>query len=110
MDISQTAQTVGVCPLTAGITDQNGICLLISFSKMLINAGENCAVTLIRLRGGIAIAIERHGFIVEEDLLRRWTEGSYLLKNNDTYYIMYSANYFGGKNYAVGSTTIWVRL
>lgn len=36
---------------------------------------------------------------------RRWTEGSFLFKNNDTYYMMYSANYFGGKNYTVGYAT-----
>ncbi len=35
----------------------------------------------------------------------RWTEGSYIFKNNDLYYMMYSANYFGGKNYAVGYAT-----
>jgi beta-xylosidase len=36
---------------------------------------------------------------------RRWTEGSFILKNKDIYYILYSANYFGGKNYAVGYAT-----
>ena len=36
---------------------------------------------------------------------RRWTEGSYLFKWDDTYYMMYSANYFGGANYAVGYAT-----
>lgn len=36
---------------------------------------------------------------------RRWTEGSYIFKQGDTYYMMYSANYFGGKNYAVGYAT-----
>ena len=36
---------------------------------------------------------------------RRWTEGSYILKNGDTYYMLYSANFFGGKNYAVGYAT-----
>lgn len=36
---------------------------------------------------------------------RRWTEGSYTLKHGDTYYMMYSANFFGGKNYAVGYAT-----
>lgn len=36
---------------------------------------------------------------------RRWTEGPYTLKKGDTYYMMYSANYFGGKNYAVGYAT-----
>ncbi len=36
---------------------------------------------------------------------RRWTEGSVAFKKGDTYYMMYSANYFGGKNYAVGYAT-----
>lgn len=36
---------------------------------------------------------------------RRWTEGSYLIKHGDTYYIMYSANSFEGKHYAVGYAT-----
>lgn len=36
---------------------------------------------------------------------RRWTEGSFIFKENGTYYMMYSANYFGGKNYAVGYAT-----
>lgn len=36
---------------------------------------------------------------------RRWTEGSYIFKDKGTYYMMYSANYFGGKHYAVGYAT-----
>jgi beta-xylosidase len=36
---------------------------------------------------------------------RRWTEGSFIIKHKDTYYMMYSANYFGGKHYAVGYAT-----
>ena len=36
---------------------------------------------------------------------RRWSEGPYAFKKGDTYYLMYSANYFGGKNYAVGYAT-----
>jgi len=36
---------------------------------------------------------------------RRWTEGSYLFREGDTYYIMYSANHYGGKYYAVGYAT-----
>lgn len=36
---------------------------------------------------------------------RRWAEGSYLLKHGGTYYMLYSANYFGGTNYAVGYAT-----
>ncbi|MCF0198644.1 MAG: family 43 glycosylhydrolase [Bacteroidaceae bacterium] len=36
---------------------------------------------------------------------RRWTEGSFLFREGDTYYIMYSANHFGGRHYAVGYAT-----
>lgn len=36
---------------------------------------------------------------------RRWTEGSYIFREGDTYYIMYSANFYGGGNYAVGYAT-----
>ena len=36
---------------------------------------------------------------------RRWSEGPFALKQGDTYYLMYSANFFGGKNYAVGYAT-----
>jgi beta-xylosidase len=43
--------------------------------------------------------------VTSHEVNRRWTEGSFILKNKDTYYIMYSANYFGGKNYAVGYAT-----
>ena len=43
--------------------------------------------------------------VTSGEVNRRWTEGSYIIKNKDTYYMMYSANYFGGKNYAVGYAT-----
>jgi beta-xylosidase len=43
--------------------------------------------------------------VTSKEVNRRWTEGSYIFKKDDTYYIMYSANYFGGKNYAVGYAT-----
>ena len=36
---------------------------------------------------------------------RRWTEGSFIFKEAGTYYMMYSANFFGGKHYAVGYAT-----
>ena len=42
---------------------------------------------------------------VNGDVNRRWTEGSYLIKEGDTYYIMYSANSYEGKYYAVGYAT-----
>jgi len=43
--------------------------------------------------------------VTSKEVNRRWTEGSVAFKNGDTYYLMYSANYFGGKNYAVGYAT-----
>lgn len=43
--------------------------------------------------------------VTSGEINRRWTEGSYIFRKNDTYYMMYSANYFGGKNYAVGYAT-----
>lgn len=33
---------------------------------------------------------------------RRWTEGSFIIKKDGLYYMMYSANFFGGQDYAVG--------
>jgi len=43
--------------------------------------------------------------VTSGEVNRRWTEGSFIFKDADTYYIMYSANFFGGKNYAVGYAT-----
>ena len=43
--------------------------------------------------------------VTSGEVNRRWTEGSYIFRKNDRYYIMYSANFFGGKNYAVGYAT-----
>jgi beta-xylosidase len=43
--------------------------------------------------------------VTSREVNRRWTEGSYIFKKGNTYYMMYSANYFGGKNYAVGYAT-----
>ncbi len=43
--------------------------------------------------------------VTSKEVNRRWTEGSTIFKKGDTYYLMYSANYFGGKNYAVGYAT-----
>ena len=40
--------------------------------------------------------------VTSKEVNRRWTEGSFIIKDKGTYYMMYSANYFGGKNYAVG--------
>ncbi|MDD4659573.1 MAG: glycoside hydrolase family 43 protein [Massilibacteroides sp.] len=43
--------------------------------------------------------------VTSGEVNRRWTEGSCTFKKGDTYYIMYSANFFGGENYAVGYAT-----
>ncbi len=40
--------------------------------------------------------------VTSGEVNRRWTEGSFIFREHDTYYMMYSANYFGGEHYAVG--------
>ncbi len=43
--------------------------------------------------------------VLAREVGRRWTEGSVTFKKDGIYYIMYSANYFGGQYYAVGYAT-----
>lgn len=43
--------------------------------------------------------------VTSKEINRRWTEGSYLFKHGERYYMMYSANHFAGENYAVGYAT-----
>lgn len=43
--------------------------------------------------------------VTSREVNRRWTEGSFTFKHGNTYYMMYSANHFGGENYAVGYAT-----
>lgn len=43
--------------------------------------------------------------VTSGEVNRRWTEGSYTFKKGNTYYMMYSANHFGGENYAIGYAT-----
>lgn len=43
--------------------------------------------------------------VTSGEVNRRWTEGSFLIKRDGIYYMMYSANFFGGENYAVGYAT-----
>lgn len=43
--------------------------------------------------------------VTAKEVNRRWTEGSFIFKEKDVYYMMYSANYFGGQYYAVGYAT-----
>ena len=43
--------------------------------------------------------------VTSGEVNRRWTEGSFAFVYENKIYMMYSANYFGGKNYAVGYAT-----
>lgn len=43
--------------------------------------------------------------VTSGEVNRRWTEGSYIFKEGDTYYMMYSANFYKGPYYAVGYAT-----
>jgi hypothetical protein len=43
--------------------------------------------------------------VTSMEVNRRWTEGSFTFKKDGIYYMMYSANHFGGENYAVGYAT-----
>ena len=43
--------------------------------------------------------------VTHHEVNRRWTEGSFTFKRDGRYYIMYSANHFGGEHYAVGYAT-----
>lgn len=43
--------------------------------------------------------------VTSREVNRRWTEGSTTFKKDGIYYIMYSANHFGGEHYAVGYGT-----
>ena len=43
--------------------------------------------------------------VTAREINTRWTEGSFIFKEKDTYYMMYSANHHVGKYYAVGYAT-----
>lgn len=43
--------------------------------------------------------------VTSGEVNRRWTEGSCAFVHNNKIYMMYSANFFGGENYAVGYAT-----
>jgi len=43
--------------------------------------------------------------VTSKEVNRRWTEGSVTFKKDSIYYIMYSANHFGGQHYAIGYAT-----
>lgn len=40
--------------------------------------------------------------VTSGEVNRRWTEGSFAFEHSGKIYMMYSANFFGGQNYAVG--------
>lgn len=40
--------------------------------------------------------------VTSREVNRRWTEGSFAFEHGGKIYMMYSANFFGGQNYAVG--------
>lgn len=40
--------------------------------------------------------------VTSGEVNRRWTEGSFAFEHDGKIYMMYSANFFGGQNYAVG--------
>lgn len=40
--------------------------------------------------------------VTSGEVNRRWTEGSFIFPYDGRYYMMYSANFYGGKHYAVG--------
>ena len=43
--------------------------------------------------------------VTAQKVNRRWTEGSVTFKKDGIYYMMYSANHFGGQYYAIGYAT-----
>lgn len=43
--------------------------------------------------------------VTSGEVNRRWTEGSFAFEHRDKIYMMYSANFYGGKHYAVGYAT-----
>ncbi len=43
--------------------------------------------------------------VTSREVNRRWTEGSFAFHYGNQYYIMYSANHYGGAHYAVGYAT-----
>ncbi len=43
--------------------------------------------------------------VTSGEVNRRWTEGSFIIRKDDLYYMMYSANFFAGEDYAVGYAT-----
>lgn len=43
--------------------------------------------------------------VTSNEVGRRWTEGSFIFKNDSIYYMLYSSNNFDGENYAIGYST-----
>ena len=61
------------------------------------------------LRPPVTIADEQSEWesrsVTSGEINRRWTEGSFIFKHMETYYMMYSANFYAGEHYAVGYAT-----
>jgi beta-xylosidase len=64
---------------------------------------------VLLLRPPVSLSDKQAGWesrsVTAREVNRRWTEGSVTFKRDSTYYIMYSANHFGGQHYAVGYAT-----
>lgn len=67
---------------------------------------------------GVELESDRHTFIGTPKVLTtpteewekasgdyRWNEGPFVVKKNDVYYLNYSGNFYGGKDYSVGYAT-----
>ncbi|OLY92408.1 Glycosyl hydrolases family 43 [Cnuella takakiae] len=64
---------------------------------------------VLLLRPPVKLADKQAGWeslsVTSKEVNRRWTEGSVTFKKDGLYYIMYSANHFGGQHYAIGYAT-----
>jgi beta-xylosidase len=67
--------------------------------------GEPVLLLQPPLKMNDSISFWENRSVMTQEVNRRWTEGSYALKHNNTYYLMYSANNVGGINYSIGYAT-----
>lgn len=73
-----------------------------SFTKTI---GETVLILRPPLKMNDSISFWENRSVMSHEVNRRWTEGSYTLKHNDTYYMTYSANNVAGTNYSIGYAT-----
>lgn len=73
-----------------------------SFTKTI---GEPVLILRPPLKMNDSISFWENRSVMSHEVNRRWTEGSYTLKHNDTYYMTYSANNVAGTNYSIGYAT-----